>query len=104
MSKWTHGVPSTNSWRNRPAVIVPASPPPMFFNSPMSLLICSKYSSCSGSSHAFSPDAAEAAFIRDSIPPSFPIIPMLTLPSATMQAPVSVAASTISFGLYFLTA
>jgi len=37
-------------------------------------------------------------------PAVVPIIPMLTLPSATMQAPVSVAASTISFGLYFRTA
>ena len=104
MSKWTHGVSPTNSCRKRPAVMVPASPPPTFFSSPMSLLIWSKYSSCSGSSHAFSPDAAEAAFIRESIASSLPIIPMLTLPSATMQAPVSVAASTISFGLYFRTA
>src|SRR5512146_723914 len=98
MSRWTQGVSPANSFRKYPAVIVPASGPPIFLRSPMSLLICSKYSSCSGSSHAFSPDAAEASRILERSRSSFPIIPIVTLPSATTHAPVSVAASTIATG------
>src|SRR6476619_2818315 len=56
MSRWTHGLPPTNSSRNLAAVMAPPQrPSPTFLMSATSLRICSPYSGNIGNCHSGSP-------------------------------------------------
>ena len=55
MSRWHHGECFANSLRKAPAVMVPASRPPVFLRSADSPRMSSRYSSQSGSCQILSP-------------------------------------------------
>src|SRR5579863_3090969 len=94
MSKCTHGVSSAHSFRNQAALMAPPHRPPILATSANALLSSSLYSSSRGMCHIFSPSSLAAAITRPSSASSLVNAPVLTLPSATTIAPVSVAAST----------
>ena len=66
---------------------------PVFLKSAMSLLMCSAYSSYIGSGHIGSPALEAAASTSSTSSRLFPRTPAAIGPSATIQAPVSVARS-----------
>jgi hypothetical protein len=90
----------TNFCRKTPPAIVPASPgAPMFLMSATSLLMASAYSGHIGSSHTRSWVASPLVFRREARPSWLVMSPLAWEPSATTQAPVSVARSMIASGL-----
>src|SRR6185437_15327678 len=99
MSRCTHGTSPTNLLKKRAAVIMPPPRPPMFRMSATSLRSCSKYSSHNGISHTRSPARRPALRIASFNAASVPNIPIANWPSATTQAPVSVAMSMSAAGL-----
>ena len=99
MSMCVQGILPTNRSRNFAAVIAPPHrPSPTFLMSATSLLICSSYSSYIGSCQTDSPTDRAAAATASHHGWSFVNNPATSWPSATMQAPVNVAASTIRRG------
>ena len=76
------------------ALIAPPARPPLLIMSAMSLLSSSRYSGPSGSSQTGSPARAAAWRTAEIHAGGVPKSPVVTLPRATTQAPVSVATST----------
>ena len=94
MSKCAHGVPSTNSSRNLPAVMVPARrSAEALRRSLMSPRIDSRYSGSIGNGQKRSPQSRPCAAIASARSRSLLIRATRTLPRATLTAPVNVAAS-----------
>src|SRR5712692_7671296 len=94
MSMCTHGSPPVNSFRNSAAVIDAAGRPPVFDRSAISLLSCSRYSSTNGIGQARSPARSATDRTCSTQALGVPKSPLVLFPSATTQAPVSVAIST----------
>src|SRR5437867_3294260 len=92
MSRCAHPIPSRTKWlRKSAAVIAPPHRMPVFLKSAMSLLMCSAYSSYIGSGHIGSPALEAAASTSSTSSRLLPRTPAAIGPSATIQAPVSVA-------------
>src|SRR6266404_8653154 len=80
MSRWIHGVSSTNSFRNIAAVTAPPQRPPELTMSAMPLLIISWYSWSTGSRHIFSPERIRASENFSNISSLFEKTPALIIP------------------------
>ena len=102
MSRCAHGVSLTKRCRNCAAVIEPPLRPPVFFMSANCESISLSYSGPSGMRQTRSPVSLPALLSRSASSSLLENRPACSLPSATMIAPVSVARSTMNFGLNFL--
>ena len=100
MSRWTHGMSPTKHWRKAAAVSAPAGPAAGVLDVGDRRRRCRlRYSFQSGSGQTRSPVTSPAWRISPISPSSLPIAPLAWCPSATTQAPVSVARSMIASGL-----
>src|SRR5690606_28977611 len=94
MSRWAHGVASTNFARNAAATLAPPSRLPEFAKSAKLLFSDSAYSSSTGRRHALSSERVDASSSALASASSFEKSPVWRCPRATTQAPVRVATST----------
>src|ERR1700692_4878287 len=101
ISRCAHGVSSTKRCRNCAAVIEPPWRPPVFFTSANCESISLSYSGPSGIRQTRSPVASPTLVSRSANSSLLENNPAYSVPSATMIAPVSVARSTMNFGLNF---
>jgi hypothetical protein len=96
MSRCAHGVSSAKVLRKAAPVLAPPLRPPLFLMRATSLLIWSSCSGKMGSGQRRSPVFLDAARSRSRSVSSLLKRPAAYSPSATTQAPVSVARSTMA--------